>query len=109
MKVLILINSIDVSQGGTSRSSTAVVSELSRQFPHLKTTLITRSSDNPVRSNFEIKNADIKFCQNLALGLYQNFSLIRQADVIHVQGLWSLFPTLFGILAKLISTKPIVN
>ena len=103
MKVLILINSIDVSQGGTSRSSTAVVSELSRQFPHLKTTLITRSSDNPVRSNFEIKNADIKFCQNLALGLYQNFSLIRQADVIHVQGLWSLFPTLFGILAKLIS------
>ena len=103
MKVLILINSIDISQGGTSRSSTTVISELSQQFPHIETTLITRSTENPVKSNFEFKNAEIKFCQNLALGLYQNFSLIRQVDVIHVQGLWSLFPTLLGILAKLIS------
>lgn len=103
MKVLILINSIDVSQGGTSRSSTAVVSELSQQFPHIETTIITRSTENPVKSNFEFKNAKIKFCHNLALGIYQNFSVIREADVIHVQGLWSLFPTLLGILAKLIS------
>ena len=103
MKVLVIINSIDVSHGGTSRSSTDVVSELARRFPNIETTLITCASENPVISNFDSTNAEIKFCKNLVVGVYQNLSLINQADVIHVQGLWSIFPTLFGIIAKLIS------
>lgn len=103
MKVLVLINSIDVTQGGTSRSSTSVVSELSRQFPNIEITLITRFSQNPIFTHFDNTNAQIIFCKSLILGIYQNLSLIKQVDVIHVQGLWSTFPTLFGTMAKLIS------
>ena len=108
MKVIVIINSIDASQGGTSRSSTAVISELARRFPHIEITLITRSSENPVKSNFKSANAQINFCKNLVSGVYQNWNLINQADVIHVQGLWSIFPTLFGIIAKVVSDARLI-
>lgn len=108
MKVLVIINSIDVSHGGTSRSSTAVISELSRRFPYIEIMLITRSSENPIISNFKSTNAQIIFCKNLIFGLYQNLRLIKQVDVIHVQGLWSIFPTLFGIIAKVISGASLI-
>ena len=108
MKVLVIINSIDVTQGGTSRSSTAVVSELSRQCPHLEITLITLESENPVLYNFDSINARLIFSKNLFLGLLQNLKLIKQADVLHVQGLWSFFPTIFGIIAKAISGASLI-
>ena len=103
MKVLVLINSIDVTHGGTSNSSTSVLSELSRQFPYVEITLITRFSQNPILTHFDNTNAQIIFCKSLVLGIYQNLSLIKQVDVIHVQGLWSPFPTFFGAISKLIS------
>jgi glycosyltransferase involved in cell wall biosynthesis len=103
MKVLVLINSIDVTLGGTSHSSTSVVSELSRQFPQIEIILITRFSENPILTNYNTKNAQIIFCKSLVFGIYQNIGLLKQIDIIHVQGLWSTFPTMFGIIAKLIS------
>lgn len=103
MKVLVLINSIDATHGGTSRSSTSVVSELSRQFTDLEITLITKHTKNPVLLDFGRDNAQVIFCKSLFAGLYQNLNLIKHIDVVHVHGLWSSFPTLFGIIAKLIS------
>src|SRR6056300_1677992 len=98
-----LINSIDASHGGTSRSSTSVVSELSRQYPQIEITLITRFSKNPVLTDFKSVNAKVVFCKGIVHAIFQNLGLLRQADVIHVQGLWSTFPTLLAIITKLTS------
>ena len=108
MRLLIVINSIDASEGGTSNSSTSVISELSKQGRELDITLLTRESSNPVLKNFQSPNVRIIFSKGIVFALLRNFTLFRNIDVIHVQGLWSLFPTLIGIWVKLFSKASLI-
>ena len=108
MKVLVVINSIDVSHGGTSRSSTAVIAKLSEQFPDVYITLLTKSSKNPVLKTFPHSNAKIIFCDSVVSALLKNVRLLHEIDVLHIQGLWSIFPTFIGLIFKLFSKAKLV-
>lgn len=108
MKILVLINSIDVSDGGTSRSSTSVIAELTKCFPHLQITLLTLSTYKPVLTSFNRPNVQVCFSRGIASAIIKNYSIIRDVDVVHVQGLWSPFPTFLGIITKFLSGAKLI-
>lgn len=107
MKIVIIIDSIDITKGGTSRSSTEVIDILSMQNDNLEILLLSKNSKNPIVRSFKHSNARLSLNSNILSAIYFNWKFIRKCDVIHIQGLWSFFPAFIGIMVKIL-VRPIL-
>ena len=108
MKVVVVIDSIDLAKGGTSRSSTSVVDQLSAAYPEFEILLVTRKSANPIITNFPTPNARVSFHNEPLSALLSNRKFFVDADVIHIQGIWSFFPSIIGIVSRILFTAKLV-
>ena len=94
--------------GGTSRSSTSVVEEIASQNSGVEILIITKDSSSPVLQSFASKNAKVAFQSSILDAIVKNWRFLKTADVVHIQGLWSTFPSLIGVFCSALTTAKIV-
>lgn len=96
MKILHVLDSIDLSKGGPSRSVTTLIDKLSKYEIHL----VTEISDSPIISDFNDDNKSIFFKNSLDRLIIKKFIIKNSYDIIHIHGVWSLYNSIIVSIAK---------